>query len=140
VQGLSTPTTVTGLLAQVKGTDWTTPLGKFFKGLFSFIWAVIKLLFNILKWVIPVILVLILVIFVADLVIATLFFIVQHDNQLGPIITGLIPRPLINSLHNTMLFKSISDSIVAAAMKIMAVMGNRLNPPPTPTPPPTPGP
>ena len=140
VQGLSTPTTVTGLLAQVKGTDWTTPLGKFFKGLFSFIWAVIKLLFNILKWVIPVILVLILVIFVADLVIATLFFIVQHDSQLGPIITVLIPRQIIDSLHNTMLFKSISDSIVAAAMKIMAVMGNRLNPPPTPTPPPTPGP
>jgi hypothetical protein len=140
VQGLSTPTTVTGLLAQVKGTDWTTPLGKFFKGLFDFIWAVIKLLFKILKWVIPVILILIVVIFVADLVIATLFFIVQHDNQLGPIITGLIPGQIINSLHNSMLFKGISDSIVAAAMKIMSVMQTRLNPPPTPTPPPTPGP
>lgn len=140
VQGLSTPTNLTGLLAQVKGTDWTTPIGKIIKGLFDFIWAVIKLLFKILKWVIPIILILIVVIFVADLAIATLFYIVGHDNQLGPIITGLIPGQIINSLHNSMLFKGISDSIVAAAAKIMAVMQTRLNPPPTPTPQPTPGP
>jgi hypothetical protein len=140
VQGLSTPTNVTGLLAQVKGTDWTTPLGKFFSGVFAFLFAVIKLLWKIIKWAIPVILILLVIIFVADLGIATLFYIVQHDNQLGPIITGLIPGQIINSLHNTMLFKDISDSIVAAAAKIMAVMQTRLNPPPTPTPNPTPGP
>jgi hypothetical protein len=140
VQGLSTPTTVTGLLAQVKGTDWTSPIGKIIKGLFDFIWAVIKLLFKLLKWAIPIILILIVLIFVADLGIATLFYIVHHDNQLGPIITGLVPGQIISGLHNTMLFKGISDSIVAAAAKIMAVMQTRLNPPPTPTPAPTKGP
>ena len=140
VQGLSTPTNLTGLLAQVKGADLGTPLGKFFSGLFAFIFAVFKFLFNILKWAIPIILVLILVIFVADLGIATLFYIVQHDNQLGPIITGLIPGQIITGLHDSMLFKGISDSIVAAAAKIMAVMQTRLNPPPTPTPEPTKGP
>jgi len=130
VQGLSTPTTVAGLLAQVKGFDWGTPVGKFF----AFILAVIKFLWNILKWAIPVILILLLIIFVADLGIATLFYLVQHDAQLGPIITGLIPGDIITGLHNTLLFKSISDSIVSAAVKIMAVMQDRLNPPPAPTP------
>jgi len=136
VQGLNTPTTVTGLMAQVKGFDWGTPIGKFF----AFILAIFKLLFKILKWAIPIIILLILIIFVADLGIATLFYIVRHDAQLGPIITGLIPGNIITGLHNTMLFKSISDSIVAAAAKIMAVMQTRLNPPPTPTPAPTTGP
>jgi hypothetical protein len=140
VQGLSTPTNVTGLLAQVKGVNWTTPIGKFFSGLLAFIIAVFKLLFKIIKWAIPIILILIVIIFVADLGIATLFYIVGHDNQLGPIITGLVPGPMITSLHNTMLFKGISDSIVSAAAKIMAVMQTRLNPPPTPTPKPTTGP
>ncbi len=136
VQGLSTPTNVTGLLAQVKGFDWSGPLGKFF----AFIIAVFKFFFNLLKWAIPVILILVLIIFVADLGIATLFYIVQHDAQLGPIITGLVPNNIITSLHDTLLFKSVSDSIVAAAAKIMAVMQTRLNPPATPTPNPTPGP
>jgi len=130
VQGLSTPTTVTGLLAQVKGFDWGTPVGKFF----AFILAVFKLLFKIIKWAIPVIIVLLLIIFVADVAISTLFYIVQHDAQLGPIITGLIPENIISGLHKTMLFKSISDSIVAAVARIMAVMQTRLNPPPTPVP------
>ena len=105
VQGLSTPTLATGLLAQVKGFDWGTPVGKFF----AFILAVIKFLWNILKWVIPVILILLLIIFVADVGIATLFYIVQHDPQLGPIITGLIPGNILTGLHNTLLFKWISD-------------------------------
>jgi hypothetical protein len=136
VQGLSTPTVVTGLLAQVKGFDWGTPVGKFF----AFILAVIKFLWNIFKWVVPVVLILLLIIFVADLGISTLFYLVHNDAQLGPIITGLIPGNIITGLHNTLLFKSISDSIVSAAVKIMAVMQGRLNPPPTPTPAPTPAP
>jgi len=130
VEGTSTPTTVSGTLAQVKGFDWSGPVGK----VLGFIVAALKLMLKIFLWVIPWIIVLIILIFIADLAIAGVYFIVQTDTQLGPVITGLVPDKLLVFLHDTLLFKSISDSIVEAVAKIMAVLQVRFNPPPTPAP------
>jgi hypothetical protein len=130
VEGTSAPSTASGTLAQVKGFDWSGPVGK----VLGFIVAALKLMLKIFLWVIPWIILLIILYFIANLGIAGLYYIVQHDSQLGPVISGLIPDQLLVFLHNTLLFKSISDSIVEAVAKIMAVLQMRFNPPPTPTP------
>jgi hypothetical protein len=82
---------------------------------------------------------LLVLIFLANLVIAAMFYFVNNDPQLGPIITGLIPADTIEGLHRTMLFKSIADAIVDAAVKILSVVQQRLTPPP-PAPVPNPNP
>lgn len=130
VEGTSAPSTASGTLAQVRGFDWSGPVGK----VLGFIVAALKLMLKIFLWVIPWIILLIILYFIANLGIAGLYYIVQHDSQLGPVISGLIPDQLLVFLHNTLLFKSISDSIVEAVAKIMAVLQMRFNPPPTPTP------
>jgi len=137
IQGTSVPTVTNGTLAQIPGYDWSGPVGKFL----SFIGTILKLIWKFIRWLIPWIIVLIVLIFLADLAIAGLYYFVNNDPQLGPIITGLIPANLITGLHDTMLFKSISDSIVETAVKILAVVQQRMTPPPpTPTPAPTPTP
>ena len=130
IEGTSTPSTTNGTLAQVQGFDWAGPVGK----IMGFIVAALKLMLKIFLWVIPWIIVLIILIFIADVAIAGVYYVVQTDNQLGPVITGLIPVKLLDFLHDTLLFKSISDSIVVAVAKIMAVLQMRLSPPPTPAP------
>ena len=137
IQGTSVPTITNGTLAQIKGYDWSGPVGK----VLSFFGNIFKLLWKFILWLIPWIIVLIVLIFLADLVIAGLFYFVNNDPQLGPIITGLIPANMLTGLHDTMLFKSIADSIVEAAIKILAVVQQRMTPPPpTPVPAPTPTP
>ena len=136
IQGGGLPVGTNGILAQTKSEDLSGPIGKFF----GFIGSLLKLAWKFIRWLIPWIIVLIVLIFLADLGIAALYYFVQNDAQLGPIITGLIPLNLIDTLHKTMLFGSISDSIVEAVMKILAVVQQRISPPPTPTPAPTPTP
>jgi hypothetical protein len=131
VQGISVPTLINGTLAQTRGFDWGGPLGKFF----SFIANAFKLIWKFILWLIPWIIVLIVLIFLADLVIAGLFHLVNTDAQIGPIITGVIPSDTVHWLHDTMLFKTISDSIVEAVFRILSVVQQRMTPPPpTPTP------
>jgi hypothetical protein len=135
VQGTNLPAVTNGTLAQIKGYDWSGPVGKFL----SIIGSFFKLVWKAIRWAIPWIIVLLVLIFLANLVIAAMFYFVNNDPQLGPIITGLIPADTIEGLHRTMLFKSIADAIVDAAVKILSVVQQRLTPPP-PAPVPNPNP
>lgn len=130
IQGITVPAVINGTLAQTEGFDWGGPLGK----VFSFIGNIFKLIWKFIRWLIPWIIVLIILIFLADLVIAGLYYFVNNDPQIGPIITGLVPSDMISWLHETMLFKSISDSIIKAIFEILAVVQQRMTPPPTPAP------
>jgi hypothetical protein len=135
VQGLSVPAVASGTLAQVPGYDWSGPIGKVLK----FFGSILQLVWKAIRWAIPWIIVLLILIFLADLVIAGLYYFVNNDPQLGPIITEVVPAQFIDGLHRTMLFRAIADSIVEAAVKILAVVQQRMTPPP-PTPVPTPNP
>jgi hypothetical protein len=135
VQGTNLPAVTNGTLAQIKGYDWSGPVGKFL----SLIGTFFKLVWKAIRWAIPWIIVLLVLIFLADLVIAAMFYFVNNDPQLGPIITGLVPAETIDGLHESMLFRSIADAIVDAAVKILSVVQQRLTPPaPTPVPNPNP--
>jgi hypothetical protein len=136
VQGIPTPTIINGTLAQTKGFDWGGPLGK----VLGFIGGIFKLIWKFIGWLIPWIIALIVLIFLADLVIAGLFYFANNDPQIGPIITGVLPNDTLNWLHDTMLFKSIADTIVEAVFKILAVVQQRMTPPPPTPAPPTPAP
>jgi hypothetical protein len=130
VEGLSTPSTVNGTLAQIQGVDLSAPTGK----IFGFFAAAFKLMLKIVLWLIPWIIILIILIFIANLGIAAMYYLVQHDAQLGPIITGLIPVNLIDGLHGSMLFRFIADPIIETAARVLAVIQGRMAPPPTPAP------
>jgi hypothetical protein len=130
LEGAATPTTIPGTLAQTQGFDWGGPLGK----LGNFIVGAIKLIFKVILWAIPWILLLLVLYFIANLGISALYYVATSDPQLGPIVTGLIPQRLIEALHSTLLFRTISDGIVNTVIRILAVISARMNPPATPTP------
>jgi hypothetical protein len=135
VQGTSVPATIPGTLAQTQGYDWAGPIGK----VLSFFGNILKLVWKFILWAIPWILIIIVLVFLANLGIAGLNYLVTHDPQLGPIITGLIPQNIITSLHDGMIFKGIADPIVDTVAKILGVVQQRVTPP-TATPAPTPTP
>lgn len=67
---------------------------------------------RIFLWLLPWIIILLALIFIADLGISGVAYIVQKDTELGHWIAGWLSSDMLAALHDSMLFRALADSIV----------------------------